>query len=49
MSNLMKIGVKTFDYIREFEYFKDKADFIEIMAVEGRDYSKFKDFKILIK
>jgi len=42
----MKIGVKTFDYIREFEYFKDKADFIEIMAVEGRDYSKFKDFKI---
>jgi len=42
----MKIGVKSYDYRKELEYFKDKADFFEIMAVEGRDYSKFKEFKI---
>lgn len=40
----MKFGVKSYRYYPEFEYFKDKADFIELMAIEGEDYSKFKDF-----
>ncbi len=40
----MKFGVKSYRYYPEFEYFKDKADFIEVMAIEGEDYSKFKDF-----
>jgi len=42
----MKIGIKSYDYVQELEYFKDKADFFEIMAVEGRDYSGFKNFKM---
>jgi len=42
----MKIGVKSYDYSRELEYFRDKVDFFEIMAIEGRDYSGFKDFKM---
>jgi len=42
----MKIGVKSYNYSKELEYFKDKADFFEIMAVEGRDYSGFKNFNM---
>lgn len=42
----MKIGVKSYDYSKELEYFKDKADFFEIMVVEGRDYSRFKNFNM---
>jgi len=42
----MKIGVKSYEYNKELEYFKDKADFFEIMAVEGKDYSSFKEFKM---
>ena len=42
----MKIGVKSYDYSKELKYFIDKADFFEIMVVEGRDYSGFKDFNI---
>jgi len=42
----MKIGVKSYDYNKELEYFRDKADFFEIMVVEGRDYSGFNKFKM---
>jgi endonuclease IV len=38
----MKIGIKTYRYQKGLEYFKDKADFIEVMALEGEDYSFLK-------
>lgn len=44
----MKIGVKFYDYEPEVEYSKKNADFIEIMAIEGHDYSKFEDFPVPI-
>jgi len=42
----MKIGIKTFDYDEDLKKLVDIIDFIEIMAVETSDYSKFKDFNI---
>jgi len=44
----MNIGIKTYDYSPEFEAFKGIADFIEVMAIEGRDYSGFKKLGIPI-
>ena len=35
----MKFGVKTFFDAEFADYFKDKADFLEVMAVVGEDYS----------
>ncbi len=42
----MKLGLKTYKYQKGIEYFKNKADFIEVMAIEGEDYSFLKDFSI---
>ncbi len=44
----MKIGVEIF-YNAEFaDYFKDKADFLEVMAIEGKDYSFLEDYPLPI-
>jgi len=40
----MKIGVKTFDNPNFLRAFVDKADFFEIMAIEGKDYSFLDEF-----
>ena len=40
----MKIGVKTYDDGNFLEHFRKKANFFEIMAVEGRDYEFTKQF-----
>jgi deoxyribonuclease IV len=40
----MKIGVKTYDNMDFLEYFKDKCDFFEVMAIETIDYSFLKNF-----
>lgn len=42
----MKIGIKAFDDWPFIESLQSKADFVEIMAIEGRDYSFFKNIKI---
>jgi sugar phosphate isomerase/epimerase len=42
----MKIGVKTYYDPYFVEHFQDKADFIEIMAIGGKDYSFVKNIKI---
>ena len=44
----MKIGIKTFEYFPELRSFDKKIDFIEIMAIEDKDYSEFKTFNIPI-
>jgi endonuclease IV len=40
----MKIGVKTYDNKKFLDYFKDKCDFFEIMAIEGNDYDFLTSF-----
>ncbi len=40
----MKIGVKTFDNPQFLKRFENEADFFEIMAVEGKDYSFLAEF-----
>jgi sugar phosphate isomerase/epimerase len=40
----MKFGVKTFDNPLLLKHFEEKADFFEIMAIRGKDYSFLKDF-----
>ena len=42
----MKIGVKTFDDTNVLKHFEDKADFFEIMAIRGKDYSFLKKFSL---
>jgi hypothetical protein len=42
----MKIGIKSFDDWPFIESLQNKADFVEIMAIRGRDYSFIKDIKI---
>ena len=44
----MKIGIKTYCYVPELEYFKDKVDYIEVMAIVGENYDRFVDFSMLI-
>lgn len=44
MGNSIKLGVKTFDsrdFLRELE---SRADFFEIMTIQGKDYSFLRDF-----
>jgi len=42
----MKFGVKTY-FNKEFaDYFKDKADFLEVMAVPGKDYSFLENYPL---
>jgi deoxyribonuclease IV len=40
----MKLGVKTYSDEKFLKYFQDKADFFEIQAIQGRDYSFLKKF-----
>jgi len=40
----MKIGVKTYGDGKFLENFRKKADFFEVMALEGRDYSFLRQF-----
>jgi deoxyribonuclease IV len=40
----MKLGVKTYDSMNFLEYFQDKCDFFEVMAIETVDYSFLKNF-----
>ncbi len=40
----MKIGVKTYDDRAFLGHFRKKADFFEVMALEGRDYSFLRQF-----
>jgi len=42
----MKVGVKVFEASRELEMIieKGRPDFIEVMAIEGKDYSKFREY-----
>lgn len=40
----MKIGVKTYDDIKYCKHFEKSADFLEIMAIEGRDFSFLKNY-----
>ena len=42
----MKLGVKTYSDEKFLKYFQDKADFFEIQAIQGRDYSFLKKFSI---
>lgn len=42
----MKIGIKTYAYQNGIEFFKDKADFIEVMAIEGQNYSFLKGLSL---
>jgi len=44
----MRIGVKTYDNAEFAEYFKDKADFLEVMAIVGNDYSFLDDYPLPI-
>ena len=44
----MKIGIKTFDDAFFLENLKEKADFIEIMAIEGNNYDFLKKFSLPI-
>ena len=40
----MKIGVKTYDNEKFLEHFRKKADFFEILTIEGRDYEFAEQF-----
>ena len=40
----MKIGVKIYKEEKILDYFKDKADFFEVMALEGNDYNFLKKY-----
>ena len=40
----MKFGIKTFGDRKFVKYFEKKADFLEIMAINGRDYSFLRSF-----
>ncbi|VVB78435.1 Uncharacterised protein [uncultured archaeon] len=40
----MKIGIKTYSSEKFLEYFKENADFFEIMAIESNDYNFLKKF-----
>jgi len=40
----MKIGVKTYCNKIFLKHFDDKADFFEVMALEGKDYSFLREF-----
>ena len=40
----MKIGVKTYDNRKFLEHFRKKADFFEILTIEGRDYEFAEQF-----
>ena len=42
----MKIGVKTFGDSDFLKHFENKADFFEIMAIKGNDYSFLKKFSL---
>ncbi len=42
----MKIGIKAFYDWPFIESLQDKADFVELMAIEGKDYSFVKNIKI---
>jgi sugar phosphate isomerase/epimerase len=44
----MKIGIKTYHYKPELEYFRGKIDFWEIMALHKEDYRPFTEFDIPI-
>ncbi|MFH1238175.1 MAG: TIM barrel protein [archaeon] len=44
----MKFGVKIFCDAKFADYFKDKADFLEVMAIEGKDYSFLKNYPLPI-
>lgn len=44
----MKIGVKIFNEEDFAGYFEDKADFLEVMAIRGKDYSFLKNYKLPI-
>jgi len=44
----MKFGVKTYFDAEFADYFKDKADFLEVMAVVGEDYSFLEDYPLPI-
>lgn len=44
----MKIGVKIYRYVKGIEEFAKIVDFIEIMALEGENYSKFEKLGIPI-
>ena len=44
----MKIGIKTFDDALLLESLKEKADFIEVMAIEGNNYDFLKKFSLPI-
>lgn len=44
----MKFGVKTFDDSNFADYFKDKADFLEVMAIPGKDYSFLEGYPLPI-
>ncbi|MCK5321502.1 hypothetical protein KAJ38_02900 [Candidatus Pacearchaeota archaeon] len=44
----MKIGVKIFCDVEFADYFKDKADFLEVMAIQGKDYSFLENYPLPI-
>jgi sugar phosphate isomerase/epimerase len=44
----MKIGLKTFDNEKFLDYFADKVDFFEIMAMEGKSYEFMKKYRVPI-
>jgi len=44
----MKIGVKTFDNSEFADYFKDKADFLEVQAIIGKNYDFLEDYPLPI-
>jgi hypothetical protein len=44
----MKFGVKTFFDAGFADYFKDKADFLEVMAIPGKDYSFLEGYPLPI-
>lgn len=44
----MKIGLKTFDDEKFLDYFADKVDFFEIMAIESKNYDFMKKYHVPI-
>jgi len=44
----MKFGIKIFGEKETAEYFKDKADFLEVMAIDNVDYDFLKDYPLPI-
>ena len=44
----MKFGVKTYADAKFVDYFKDKADFLEIMAIPEKDYSFLEGYPLPI-